>query len=58
MASSLSLDVGYLFLVGFKHLSVDACSTASCDSGALAGDGHKFFYSAILNLKPGFILVE
>ena len=50
-ASSLSLDVGYLF-DGFQHPPVDGCSTASCDSGALArGDEHTFFHSAILNQK-------
>ena len=50
-ASSLSLDMGYLF-DGFQHPPVDGCSTASCDFGALArGDEHIFFYSAILNQK-------
>jgi len=49
---------GVSFFGRFQRLSVDACSTASCDSGALAGDGRKSFYSAILNLKPGLILVE
>ena len=62
----LPSSCGFFFVFGcgvslfgrFQRLSVDSCSTASCDSGALAGDGRKSFYSAILNLKPGLILVE
>ena len=52
VASSLSLDVGYLFLVGsgVLLLVVVRCSTASCDFGALAGGGMcASFYSATLN---------
>ena len=41
------------FLGGFQCPSVNGCSTASCDFGALAGgDEHTSFYSAILNQKP------
>ena len=40
-ASSLSLDVGYLFFGGFQHPPVDGCSMTSCDLGVLAaGDEH------------------
>ena len=34
----------YLF-GGFQYVPIDGCSTASCDFGALAGEGeHKSFY--------------
>ena len=46
VASSLSLDVGYLFWGG-QHPPVNGCSTASCHFCALTGDdiilsAHKF----------------
>ena len=49
MASSLSLDVEYLFVVGLSLLL--GSSTGSCDLGALSGDEHSPFYSSILNGK-------
>ena len=53
VASSLSLDMEYLFFSLFQHPSVDGCSTAICDFGALAeGDEHTSFYSTILNHNP------
>ena len=33
---------------GIQHSSVDGCSAASCNFGALAGDEHTSFYPAIL----------
>ena len=49
-ASSLSLDIGYLFFVRFQCPAVDGCSTASCNFGALSGgDEHTSFYSTIFN---------
>ena len=36
-ASSLSLDMGYLFFCGFQHPSFDGGSIASCDFGTLSG---------------------
>ena len=45
MASSLSLDVEYLFMVGFSP-AADDCSTACCDFGTLmGGDEHMSIYS-------------
>ena len=47
--TSLSLEVGYLFLV-FQCLPVYGCLTASCGFGAPAGENEcTSFYSAILN---------
>ena len=52
MASVLSLDMGYLFW-WVPALSIDGCSTASCDFGALAGgDAHMSFYYTMLNWRP------
>ena len=51
-ASSLSFRVGYLFFVGFQHAPVNGGSTASCDFGALSGDEHMSFSSAVWNWKP------
>ena len=42
---------GVSFFGGFQHPSVNSCSTASCNFGALTGDEHTSFYSAILNQK-------
>ena len=42
---------GISFFGGFQHPSVNGCSTASCNFGALTGDEHTSFYSAILNQK-------
>ena len=42
---------GVSFFGGFRHPSVNSCSTASCYFGALAGDEHTSFYFAILNQK-------
>ena len=45
VASSLSLDVEYLFMVGFSP-AADDCSTACCDFGTLmGGDEHMSIYS-------------
>ena len=52
-ASSLSLDVGYIFSGSFQCPPVNGGSTACCDFGALTEkDEHTSFYSAILNQKP------
>ena len=48
-ASSLSLDVGYLFFGGFQHPPVDGCSMTSCDLGVLAAGDEHMSYSTILN---------
>ena len=48
-ASSLSLDVEYLFVVGPSLLL--GCSTCSCNLGALTGDEHTSIYFTILNWK-------
>ena len=49
-ASSLSLDMGYLFFVGFQCPPVDGCSTTSCNFDALSGgDERTPFYSTIFN---------
>ena len=42
---------GVSVLIGFRHLPVNACSTASCNFCALTGDEHTSFYSTILNLS-------
>ena len=42
---------GIYFFGGFQNPSVNGCSTASCNFGALTGDEHTSFYSAILNQK-------
>ena len=46
-ASPLSLDMGYLFMVGSSVLLLMAVHTG--------GDKHMFFYSAILNQSLKFI---
>ena len=53
MASSLSLGVGYLFLVGSSvNFFVDGCSAVSYDSAVFMRGGElKSFYSAILLLQ-------
>ena len=43
---------GVSFFGRFQRLSVDACSTASCDSGALAGDGRKSIRNMPLQHVP------
>ena len=50
-ASSLSLDAGYLFLLGS---SIPRCSTANCDFAALPGDRY-MSYSTIWNQKLQFL---
>ena len=46
----LCLWTGVSFYSGFQHPSLDGCSTASCNFGALAGGGERMsFYSVILN---------
>ena len=53
MASSLSLDIGYLFFGGFQCPLVDHCSTASyCFDALTRGDECMSFCSTILNQKP------
>ena len=48
-----SFGCGVSFLNGFQSPSVDGCSTASCDFGALSGGhDHMSFYSAIMNQSP------
>ena len=48
------LGCGVLFFVGIQHPPVDACSAASCNFGAGAGeDEHMSFYSAILQTVGG-----
>ena len=42
---------GVYFFGGFQHPPMDGCSTACCNSGALRGDEHMSFYSAILIQK-------
>ena len=56
MASSLSLDMRHLFLVGSSVLLL-MVATASCNFGILTGDEPTFFYSAILNQKPVKLLI-
>ena len=48
-APSLSLDLGYLFLV-FQHPPINDCPSGSCNFGALTGD-ERMSYSAILNSR-------
>ena len=55
IAAASSLSLGYLFW-WVPSFSCQWCSTASCDFGALAGDEHTSFYSAILNWKPLILL--
>ena len=53
----LCLWMGAMFLGGFQCPPVDGCSTASYNFSALiGGDKCIFFYSAILNQSPLFIL--
>ena len=42
-ASSLSLDMEYLFLLG-SSAPINGCSAASCDFGALAGEDKCIFF--------------
>ena len=56
MASSFALGHGVSFSGGFQSPPVDGCSTAGCEFGALTGDEHTFFYSAILNQKEESII--
>ena len=50
VASSLSLDIGYLFLVGSSVFLVNGCSEVSCYCGVfIRRDELTFFYSAILS---------
>ena len=51
----LSLDMGYIFW-WVLALSIDGCSTASCDFGALAGGDVHMSYYAMLNWRPIFWL--
>ena len=50
---------GISFFVVFQHSPVNGCSTASCNFGALAGEGEQmFFYSVIWkHAPPATILV-
>ena len=59
VASSLPLDVGYLFFGGFQHHSVIDCSTASWNFGVLSEGGEcTFLYSTMLNQKPLSFLLK
>ena len=54
-AASFSLDMGYIFW-WVLALSINGCSTASCDFGALAGGDVHMSYYAMLNWRPIFWL--
>ena len=46
-----------IFFLWVPASSVNGCSTASCNFGALSGrDEHRYFYSAILNQRSIFFL--
>ena len=48
-----------VFFFGGFQCSVNGCSTASCNFGALAGgDEHTSFYSAILNQKSDEVVFK
>ena len=60
-ASSLFLDVGYLFFGRFQCPPVDGCSIDSCDFAVFTGGNeHTFFYSTILKQEPTtfFLTIE
>ena len=49
-ASTLPLDMGYLFLVGSNILQFNGCSAANCSFGVLTEDEHMSLYSTIIQL--------